>query len=67
MNLPHKRIIDLMHDLVFIQANKVLTWHLHDNKINGIDVSQPKDAIDKHDMQKLFNVYFLEGIIKKDI
>ena len=38
---PHKRSIDLMNDKEFLQANKVFTGRLRDNKEKGLDVSKP--------------------------
>ena len=51
-----------MQDKEFLQANKVFTGRLWDNKEKGLDISQPWEAIEKEDLEKLFNVYFLEGI-----
>ena len=51
-----------MQDLEFMQANKVFTGRLRDNKEKGHDKTQPRVAIEKEDLEKLFIVYFLEGI-----
>ena len=55
---PHKRILDLMNDKNFLQANKVLTGRLRDNKEKGKDTSKRRLAIDQEDLQKLFKTYF---------
>ena len=39
---------------------------MHDNKEKGLDVSKARAAIEQNDLQKLFNVYFLEGLNKGD-
>ena len=54
-NPPFKRTLDLKNDKCFLQVNKVLTGKLCDNKENGLDVSKPRQAIDKEDMEILFN------------
>ena len=51
-----------MEDAEFKQANSVLTGHLRDNKGKGLDVSQPRQPIEKEDMEKLFNEYFKKGM-----
>ena len=61
-----KRTLDLMNDKCFLQASKVLTGKLCDNKENGLDVSKPRHAIDKEDMEILFNKYFSGGLKKFD-
>ena len=38
---PNRRNIDLMNDKQFLQANKVFTGRLRDNKEKGLDVSMP--------------------------
>ena len=43
---PHKRTLDLMNDRDFLQANKVLTGRLRDNKEKGKDKSKRRIAID---------------------
>ena len=55
---PHKRILDLMNDRDFLQANKVLTGRLRDNKEKGKDKSKCRIAIDQEDLEKLFKTYF---------
>ena len=51
-----------MNDRVFLQANKVFLGHLRDNKEKGLDISKPRQSIEKEDMEKLFNNYFAPGI-----
>ena len=65
-NPPHKRTIDLMQDQEFLQANRVFTGRMQDNKEKGLDVSKPRIPIEKEDLEKLFNVYFLPGLHKGD-
>ena len=55
---PYKRTVDLMNDRAFLQANKVFTGHLRDNKEKGLDTSKPRIAIEQDDMEKLFKEYF---------
>ena len=55
-----------MQDQEFLQANKVFTGRMHDNKEKGLDVSKARAAIEQNDLKKLFNVYFLEGLNKCD-
>ena len=54
----HKRNYDIMQDQTFLQANKVFTGRMRDNKEKGHDMSQPREAIKKDDMEKLFHSYF---------
>ena len=54
----HQKNIDLMQDQDFLQANKVFTGRMRDNKEKGLDVSQKRMSILKEDMEKLFNEYF---------
>ena len=63
---PFKRTLDLMNDREFTQANQVFSGRIRDNKEKGLDVSQPKEPIDKADMEKLFNDYFYKGLEKED-
>ena len=63
---PQKRILDIMNDRPFLQANKVFSGRLRDNKERGLDTSQPRQPIDQHDMEKLFREYFTPGIEKID-
>ena len=55
---PHMRTLDLMNDRVFLQANKVFTGRLRDNKEKGNDKSKPRVAIDQEDLETLFKNYF---------
>ena len=55
---PHKRTLDLMNDRDFLQANKVLTGRLRDNKEKGKDKSKRRIAIEQDDLEKLFKSYF---------
>ena len=54
---PFKKSYDLMNDRPFMQANLVLTGRLRDNKEKGLDVSSPRTAMEKQDVEKLFNNY----------
>ena len=63
---PNRRNIDLMHDKQFLQANKVFTGRLRDNKEKGLDVSKPQNTIEQEDMEKLFKEYFARGIKNSD-
>ena len=65
-NPPHKKNYDLMKDVEFLQANKVFTGRLRDNKEKGLDVSQPRTPMEQEDVKKLFNDYFTEGIRNGD-
>ena len=47
-----------MNDRVFTQTNLVFTGRLRDNKEKGHDTSKPRTAIEKTDLEKLFNDYF---------
>ena len=47
----------MMNDRPFMQANLVLTGRLRDNKEKGLDVSSPRSAMEKEDVEKLFNSY----------
>ena len=51
-----------MQDQDFLQANKVFTGRMRDNKEKGLDISQKRDSILKDDMEKLFNEYFKNGL-----
>ena len=65
-NPPYKRTIDLMQDPEFLQANKVLTGRLRDNKEKGLDTSKLRPAIEKEDVEKLFNNYFKVGLAARN-
>ena len=47
-----------MNDRNFLQANLVFTGGLRDNKEKGLDTAAPHTAMEKEDLQKLFNDYF---------
>ena len=47
-----------MQDQEFLQANKVFTGRMRDNKEKGNDIAQPRRSIDQEDLDKLFNEYF---------
>ena len=55
-----------MNDQVFLQANKVFTGRLHDNKEKGHDKTKRQLPIDKEDMEKLFQNYFTPGLESGD-
>ena len=55
-----------MNDRMFTQANQVFSGRIHENKEKGLGVSQPKQPIDKEDMDKLSNEYFYKGLQKED-
>ena len=63
---PHKRTLDIMNDRQFLQANKVFTGRLRDNKEKGLDTSKPRQPIQQHDLENLFKNYFTPGIEKLD-
>ena len=42
----HQRTLDFMKDQEFLQANKVFTSHVRDNKEKGLDVSQPRSSME---------------------
>lgn len=62
VNSPHKKTISLMEDTEFLQANKIFTGHLWDNKEKGLDTTKPRVPTEKDDLEKLFNIYFLQGL-----
>lgn len=59
---PHNRIINLMNDRQFQNANKVFSGVLRVNKQNGLDVRKPKVPISEEDITKLYDAYFLPGL-----
>ena len=59
---PFKKSFDLMNDRVFTQANLVLTGRLRDNKERGLDKLSLRSPMEKQDLEKLFNRYFLQGV-----
>lgn len=60
---PHNRVINLMHNDSFQNANKVFTGVLRVNKQNGLDVRKPKVAISKANVEKLYQEYFIPGLM----
>ena len=56
---PHSHIISLMWNDKFQNANVVFKGHLHENKENGLDTSESKQPILKHDLEKLYKEYFV--------
>ena len=61
-NPPYKQILDIMNDQEFLQANKVFTGHLRDNKEKGLDNSKPRQVLEQEDLEKLFKSYFTAGV-----
>lgn len=64
---PNNRIINLMHNDAFQNANRVFCGVLRDNKENGLDKSKPKTSIAPGDLEKLYNEYFLPGLADGDV
>ena len=62
----HRRTIDFMNDYVFLQANKVFSGRLCDNKDRDLDVSKARELTEQEDMQKLFKEYFTPGLKELD-
>lgn len=63
---PHNRIINLMHNDCFQNANKVFVGVLRTNKANGLDKRKPKIPISKADLEKLYDNYLIPGIQRGD-
>lgn len=61
-NLPNNRIINLMHNSAFQNANKVFIGVLRTNKKLGLDVRKPKVPISKADLEKLYDQYLVPGL-----
>ena len=59
---PNNRLINLMEDKIFQNANKVFKGQMKKNKKDGLDVSQPRQPIDPMDIEKLYSGYFLPGL-----
>ena len=59
---PYKRTLDLMNDQIFLQANKVFTGRLRDNKEKGLDSAKARQAIDQEDLENLFKNYLTPGL-----
>ena len=43
-------------------ANAVFKGHLRDNKEKGLDESECKQPIEKFDVEKLYDEYFIPGL-----
>lgn len=65
-NPPNNRIINLMRNDAFQNANKVFKGKLCLNKEAGLDTSKPKSTILQQDLDKLYNVYFKKGLSKSN-
>ena len=59
---PYSNNFDLMSDRIFTQANLVFTGRLRDNKEKGLDTTSPCTSIEKEDIEKLFQEYFLKTL-----
>lgn len=59
---PYNRIINLMRNDTFQNANSVFTGVLRHNKQQGFDNSHRRTAISKADLNKVYNEYFLPGL-----
>lgn len=56
-----------MRNNTFQNANKVFKGQLRLNKQAGLDVSKPKAAITKGDLEKLYNEYFVPGLARSNV
>ena len=65
-NPPNKRIINLMENEVFQNANQVFKGKLRRNKKQGLDISKPRSDIDPEDLEKLYVEYFIPGLERGD-
>ena len=65
-NPPNKRIINLMENEVFQNANQVFKGKLRKNKKEGLDVSKPRSDIDPEDLEKIYVEYFIPGLERGD-
>ena len=59
---PNNRIINLMHNEVFQNANQVFKGQLRRNKSEGKDKSTPRSDIAPEDLDKLYDEYFTPGL-----
>ena len=59
---PNNRIINLMHNEVFQNANQVFKGQLRRNKNEGKDKSKPRSDIAQQDLDKLYDDYFTPGL-----
>ena len=51
-----------MRNEQFQNANAVFKGHLRDNKEKGLDESECKQPIEKFDVEKLYDEYFIPGL-----
>lgn len=63
---PYNRIINLMHNDCFQNANSVFSGVLRHIKQQGLDTSRPRTAITRTDLDKLYNEYFIPGLAAKN-
>lgn len=63
---PNRCIINLMHNPIFQNANKVFYGHMRVNKQKGLDVSRPKEPISQADLEKVYE-YFQAGLVNGDL
>ena len=63
---PNNRIINLMHNEVFQNANQVFKGQLRRHKNEGKDVSKRRTDIAPHDLDKLYDKYFTPGLSNGD-
>ena len=61
---PNSRIINLMKNDVFLNANQVFKGKLQKIKKDGNDKSEPRSDIAQPDLNKLFDEYFIPGLAK---
>lgn len=62
---PNNRIINLMRNDTFQNANKVFKGKLQLNKQAGHDTSKPHSAIKKADLDKIYQ-YFADGLAQEN-
>ena len=59
---PNNRIINLMHNEIFQNANQVFKGQLRRAKNEGKDTSAPRTDIAPEDLEKLYDEYFTPGL-----
>ena len=59
---PNSRVINLMRNDVFQNANQVFKGKLCQIKKSGNDKSEPRSDIAQADLDKLFDEYFISGL-----
>ena len=59
---PNNRIINLMHNETFQNANQVFKGQLRRSKNEGKDTSKPRSDIQPEDLEKLYDDYFTPGL-----